>query len=115
MKSLIDRKIGGGIRRSESFHHSRSVGDLSSPPPLLKSELEKNEMFLSRQRNAAGGASADEEEEEEDEDGGRQEKKRQQSMNKSKSMDFLKAKLLNIKNKATAANNYNREGIHSIT
>ena len=112
MKSAIDRKLGGrGVRRSESFHdHSHSAGDLFSPPiSLLKSELENNEMFLSRQKDAAEVVS-----EEEDERGGEVEverhEKRQQSLNKSRSMDFFKAKLLNIKNKAinnNISNNYN--------
>ena len=115
MKSVVDHKLGGrGVRRSESFNQTRSVGDLSSPPiTLLKTELESNEMFLSRrqQRSAAEVVS-----EEEEERGGEQvyevertEKKQQQqqSMSKSRSMDFFKAKLLNIKNKAINNNNYN--------
>ena len=114
MKSAIDRKLGGrGVRRSESFHHdtqSRSVGDLSSPPSisLLRSELENNQMFLSRQQRGAEGVVSEEEDERR---GGEEEvivdesaEKKQQSMSKSRSMDFFKAKLLNIKNKAI--NNY---------
>ena len=113
MKSVVDRKLGGrGVRRSESFNQTRSVGDLSSPPiTLLKTELESNEMFLSRrqQRSAAEVVSEEEEERggEEEVNDERAEMKKQQSMNKSRSMDFFKAKLLNIKNKAINNNNYN--------
>ena len=120
MKSVIDRKLGGrGVRRSESLHHadhSRSVGDLYSASPsisLLRSELESNEMFLSRQQRGAEVVSEEEEERggEEEVNDERAEMKKQQSMNKSRSMDFFKAKLLNIKNRAI--NNHSNYNINS--
>ena len=66
---------------------------------------------LFRQQRGAELVSEEEEERgDEDEVDERAEKKQQQSLNKSRSKDFFKAKLLNIKNKAinnNSSSNYN--------
>lgn len=100
-KGFIDKKVAGGMRRSESFHHGSSIGDFngdSTTSLMRKNELEKLELF-----RPGKGKRGPTEEDNRRPRGKSAERLVQdpppKSLIKSKSMEFLKARLLSKKSR----------------